>query len=552
MGSNMYLGIYEGLSINVMRFLIINGYANITVLKGTVLTLTMAPFNGVQSNLKLYFNVNPTLIQGQQYIQDTNYYGFQVSGQINRFTLPFSNPSIASYLYTSGVIGSGTSTLVFDTSNAAPGNYYLGSDGLVDVAPAVLIVQVQAPTPATFTLDVFSWGTGYIATYGDILVVPNPSNNMFLGNVVSIYCDPVTDVDLGSPAQFLAVSGNSPVTWNTANLQTEVQCYILLDDGYPLATNYFFFTSRLQSGGGGSTPTLTCPACSAGYRSNAGDDHCTPCGVGLYSNASNSSTCLLCAIGTYAPIANASACLQCAAGQFSNSSAASTCQQCVAGKFASAPGGSNCTSCPAGQFSKAPGASACANCTQCTASNLGGITKATCLQDSTSDTGNCSCASGYYGTGIALGSMAGCTPCPANTNSTGEGGNRLLLDCKCKPGYSCSYTKRIDITIHIANMTLTNFNNTFMSTFIAAIAKAANVSVSQVQISSAVVSRGGARRALLPSQRTSRSSTLVVQFQVRGGEHLDAEALRAHALVQKLAWQHAHHVHVRRALPHLD
>lgn len=101
-------------------------------------------------------------------------------------------------------------------------------------------------------------------------------------------------------------------------------------------------------------------------------------------------------------------------------------------------------------------------------------------------------------------------------------------------------------------MTLTNFNNTFMLTLIAAIAKAANVSVSQVQISSAVVSGGGARRGLLPSKRTSRSSTLVVQFQVRGGEHLNADALRAHSLVQTLAWQHAHHVHVRRALPHLD
>ena len=82
-----------------------------------------------------------------------------------------------------------------------------------------------------------------------------------------------------------------------------------------------------------------------------------------------------------------------------------------------------------------------------------------------------------------------------------------------------------------------------MSTFIAAIAKAANVSVSKVQIVSAMVSGGtGARRILLPS------NTLVVQFQVADSEHLNSEALSTHSLVQKITWKHAHKVHVRRVL----
>jgi len=127
--------------------------------------------------------------------------------------------------------------------------------------------------------------------------------------------------------------------------------------------------------------------------------------------------------------------------------------------------------------------------------------------------------------------------CPPFTTSQ-AGNTSTLLGCRCSPGYACSYSKRIDVTIHIANMTLTQFNDNFMSTFIAAIAKAANVSVSQVLIKSAVVS--GARRVAPTS-----SSLLVVCFQVGGSEHLDAEALRSHVRVQKLAWQHAHRVHVR-------
>jgi hypothetical protein len=510
-GVSTYRGVSDGTAIaGQFNFLTIDGYANVSVMKDTILTLTLAPFNGVQSNLWLY-NPDPSMVFADSY-SDPNGQVTNVRMDVMSFFFiekTLSDPDVVASQYTSGVTGSGTSTLVFDTTGAAPGIYYLGSNGVVYSRPTLLMIQVQAPVPVTLSVATPNMNTAYIATYGDTLVVARPNSIQYL---FRIYCTPETDTVDGNPLQFMiAESDGPPITWDTTGLQTGIQCWIIDDSSYSSAYNNIFFKQRLPPIRPAGV-TLTCTACPVGYRSNNGDDHCTPCGVGSYSNVSNSSTCSLCAIGTYSPIYNASACLQC----------------------------------PAGQFSKATGASACANCTQCTASKLGGITKATCLQGSTADTGNCSCASGYYGTGIVLGSMPGCTPCPANTNSTED--SRLLLHCKCKPGYSCSYTKRIDITIHVANMTLTSFNNTFMSTFIAAIAKAANVSVSQVHISSAVVSRGGARRGLLPSKRTSRSSTLVVQFQVRGGEHLDADALRAHSLVQKLTWQHAHHVHVRRQM----
>jgi hypothetical protein len=78
------------------------------------------------------------------------YYGNLIGASVSFCDVPLSHPAIATSLYTSGVTGSGTSTLVFDTANAAPGIYYLGSDGVVMAAPRLVTIQVQAPAPATF------------------------------------------------------------------------------------------------------------------------------------------------------------------------------------------------------------------------------------------------------------------------------------------------------------------------------------------------------------------------------------------------------------------
>jgi hypothetical protein len=72
------------------------------------------------------------------------YYSNLIGASVSFFDVPLSHPAIATSLYTSGVTGSGTSTLVFDTANAAPGIYYLGSDGVVMAAPRLVTA------PATF------------------------------------------------------------------------------------------------------------------------------------------------------------------------------------------------------------------------------------------------------------------------------------------------------------------------------------------------------------------------------------------------------------------
>jgi hypothetical protein len=221
---------------------------------------------------------------------------------------PLTNPSIAAALYTTGVTGSFTSTLVFDTTDAAPGVYYLGSSGVEMYNPSVLMIQVQAPAPATLTLPVLEWGVSYIVTYGDTLVVPMPSASYWYGNHIYIYCDPLTDTSLNSAQQFLAISGSQSVTWDTTNLQRGVLCYNWIDMwDSPYATNYFFFTERAQ------IPSVqACVTCGLGSYSAAPSQPCAECPAGAYGNRTGASACDACPANTASPAA-ATAITQCAA-----------------------------------------------------------------------------------------------------------------------------------------------------------------------------------------------------------------------------------------------
>lgn len=320
-----------------------------------------------------------------------------------------------------------------------------------------------------------------------------------------------------------------------------------------------------------STGSFACIGCMVGTYSTVSGlgnfSQCLACAQGAYSSTPASSTCLLCALGTYSSASNSSACLSCPPGQYgtqigatvcvlcdigtysnaSSTAQTTTCQTCTAGKYASTVGASSCQACVAGTFSNASGASACANCTQCTVGASGGVTRASCLQGSTTNSANCSCAPGYFGTGIS--GAGGCTPCPANTNTTGSKvyGGSSLLDCKCKPGYVCNYTKTLYVTIHIKNMSVTSFATSFQASFLAAVAKAANVSTSKVLISS-VVSSSGARRDGLSSSHQA----VIVRFKVLDSAHLSTAALLAHmhpiVVLEAISWEHAHNVHVRRRL----
>jgi len=449
-----------------LNYLTINGYTNVTVLKGTVLTLTMAPFKSVQSNLKLFYNTDPQKLAGDTYTvpeTDPHYNSPRILDFANRFTgtSPITHASIAASLYTTGVTGSGTSTLVFDTSLATPGNYYLGSDGVV--SKRVLTIQVQSPTPTTLTVPKANLYYSYLATVGDTLIL-YPYVGATL-TAITIKCVPSADTD-GSLAT-VAITGDYPLTLDTSSLSTDMQCYFV-DDEQGVPFSFIHFKPRLPAIGSGGVSVLTCPNCSAGYRSSAGDQVCTACGLGNYS-ASVSASCTICPLGTmcnstttpapvpcgvgyYQPSTGASFCIQCPVGQYCGSSTTVNPVNCSAGTYAPAMRASACTACALGKYSLTIGSSQ--DCPLCTANSY--------------------CASP---TAIAI--------CPLNTQS--PAGSSSLLQCICMPGYQCTYTKRISLVITLTNVTQSAFQNNVnnvRTNLIKAIATAANVSEANVNITS--------------------------------------------------------------------
>jgi hypothetical protein len=83
-------------------------------------------------------------------------------------------------------------------------------------------------------------------------------------------------------------------------------------------------------------------------------------------------------------------------------------------------------------------------------------------------------------------------------HTTSAAGSYSRLNCRCTPGYSCTYYKRIQAIITL-NSTAYDFNNNVggvRTAFIAAMAAAANVSTQYVSINGVV-----ARTAALGSRR---------------------------------------------------
>ena len=85
-------------------------------------------------------------------------------------------------------------------------------------------------------------------------------------------------------------------------------------------------------------------------------------------------------------------------------------------------------------------------------------------------------------------------------STTSASGSYSRLNCKCDPGYSCTYYKRIQAIVTL-NATVYDFNNNVKgvrTAFIAAMAAAANVSTQHVSINGVVArtAPAGSRRLL--------------------------------------------------------
>jgi hypothetical protein len=213
----------------------------------------------------------------------------------------------------------------------------------------------------------------------------------------------------------------------------------------------------------------------------------------------------------------------------------SACSLCPLGHFNNVTGA--CVACSAGSFASIEGATKCFECKTCALDIA--IASQPCAASSANDTVVCTCKSNYYGPGTT------CSPCPANTIS--EAGNTSsLLNCRCVAGFVCTYTKRIEATVHISNMTLADFTANYQDAFLAAIARAAGVDVSKVTL---VIAKSGRRLLSRWPGASMAPQELTIKFYVHGATTLNPTlpALRRTlGFVFEIEWQHDHILHVER------
>jgi hypothetical protein len=248
--------------------------------------------------------------------------------------------------------------------------------------------------------------------------------------------------------------------------------------------------------------------CDAGsYRGAAGAQsqaQCTVCPSGNYC-PQRSVAPTNCLAGTYAPLAGAFAaddCLACPAGKYCPL-ATTTPTSCQAGTYQPNVGGTaqvDCIVCPVGAYCP-----------------IQSITPTLCGPGRHRDTvgathlSNCLlCLPGTYSTDV--GRSSNCPVCIANyycrtstlkeacpTHTTALEGSYSRLNCKCTPGYQCTYYKQIQAIVTL-NATLYDFNNDVggvKTAFIAAMGAAANVSTDHVIINGVIShAASGARRLL--------------------------------------------------------
>ena len=505
--------------------LTINGWANITVVQGTLLTLTSTPYGGSPINMLISSQL-PTTSEDTMPIPrnslDAAYHGQQVSDYV-WVTTPNSQPAA----YTTGITGSNTATLVWDTTNAAPGQYFLWTPHGVSIYGFQLFTSIfiSSPTPITLTYSLYgNHGLGAVASAGDTVVLSTSGS----GNLY-IWCGPISDYAGTSYA--LLTSGAQPFSWNTGSVNFSTTfCNIADVTGATTAGSIFVYPRQAAVSNSPAVSTLSCPNCSAGTRSSAGDASCTSCGYGFYSPAV-SSNCTICPTGTMCNSSTTPSPIPCGAGSYQPSTGASFCSTCPVGQYCDSQTTAVPTNCAAGTYNPSPGGPSNTSCIVCATG-----TYSLTIGSST----NCpTCAANSYCTNPTT-----IAPCPTHTASVS--GSSSLLQCQCVPGYSCAYTKRITAVVTL-NTSLTNFNGNVggvQTSFLAAVASAAGVTPSQVVINN-VASSGGSRRLLGYS-----TPMIDVRATVHGAErlrnlagHLARHDARLH---QGHSWEENHSVQPTR------
>lgn len=299
--------------------------------------------------------------------------------------------------------------------------------------------------------------------------------------------------------------------------------------------------------------SLACRNCATGKYAVMYATNCVDCSAGTYMSQTASTACVLCEPGSYSSDVGASVCQSCAPGKYASSAGSTACDDCPAGTYGSAEGAvsqSGCLACPAGQFCASSGTVAPQNCTAGNYSDSGASACTQCGAGLVSQDGAAyctappACSAGLYGL------APDCHPCPPNTISS-PGRTATLLDCRCLPGFVCSYTKRINVVLTLHNITweMTTVAGLSQSAVIDAIAQAAGVSRDMVIINSMFHAGSTGGRRLLG--KLMGGAGLKMFITVSGAEGLDVskayELLGENLPVQAhIAWEHKHVLRVAR------
>ena len=361
-GASSYRTSSVGMAIPspAISILTINGFSNITAVKGTILTLTSTPFGGSAINMYIYSQLPNSNYDAQPLYRsdlDVTYTGNQIYDFVSLTTMNAAPPG-----YTTGITGTGTASLVWDTTNAAPGMYYLASPRTKGsfAIQSYLTIFIASPIPATFTFPnpaAISGGVVIMmANVGDSLVLQTNSPD----NIVYVTCGSISDKT--GALDVVVAQGAQPFTWNSAPINTATTFCNVNDNTAQLVSVIFLYPRPAAISSSPAVSTLSCPNCTSGYYSNAGDSACTTCGLGYYSPPVSPS-CTICPLGTMCNSTTTPAPIPCGLGAYQPATGASFCSTCPVNQYCPstttyAPG-----SCPAHTASVA-GSSSLLNC-QC-------------------------------------------------------------------------------------------------------------------------------------------------------------------------------------------
>ena len=169
-----------------------------------------------------------------------------------------------------------------------------------------------------------------------------------------------------------------------------------------------------------------CIPCLTGYYASIGSSHCISCPIGTFgiNNANKISDCLSCPFGTYNNNTGQSICTPCPNGTANyktNSDNINDCIQCSPGTF-STEGAPSCLQCPAGKSSYKTGASDCfINLPGTFTSTDGSITPSNCYPGYYNDNYGAvvckACSAGFYNYNSGSTNINNCSECQIGSYS---------------------------------------------------------------------------------------------------------------------------------------